>query len=91
MDLRPDVMTPEYRFVLASKLDQAAESGDAALVSGTRTALLTSLWDGRHGGSRTVDVHVHRLRSKLGERTGLALQTVRGVGYRWSPRAARSA
>ena len=57
----------------------------------TRSALLTTLWDGRHGGSRTVDVHVHRLRSKLGDRTGRALQTVRGVGYRWSPRAARSA
>jgi len=57
----------------------------------TRSALLTSLWDGRHGGSRTVDVHVHRLRTKLGDRTGRALQTVRGVGYRWSPRAARSA
>ena len=56
----------------------------------TRSALLTSLWDGRHGGSRTVDVHVHRLRSKLGDRNGRALQTVRGVGYRWSPRAARS-
>jgi rhodanese-related sulfurtransferase len=57
----------------------------------TRRALLTSLWDDRHGGSRTVDVHVHRLRSKLGGRTGRALQTVRGIGYRWSPRAARSA
>jgi rhodanese-related sulfurtransferase len=57
----------------------------------TRSALLSTLWDGRQGGSRTVDVHVHRLRSKLGDRTGRALQTVRGVGYRWSPRAARSA
>ncbi len=57
----------------------------------TRSALLTILWDDRHGGSRTVDVHVHRLRSKLGARTGRALQTVRGVGYRWSPRAARPA
>jgi rhodanese-related sulfurtransferase len=57
----------------------------------TRSALLTTLWDDRHGGSRTVDVHVHRLRSKLGDRAGRALQTVRGVGYRWSPRAARPA
>jgi rhodanese-related sulfurtransferase len=58
----------------------------------TRRVLLASLWDDRSGaGSRTVDVHVHRLRSKLGDRTGRALQTVRGVGYRWSPRAARSA
>src|ERR1700712_2900593 len=33
MNLRPEVMTPEYRFVLRSKLDQAGESGDAALVT----------------------------------------------------------
>jgi rhodanese-related sulfurtransferase len=51
----------------------------------TRAALLSRLWDGRGGGSRTVDVHVHRLRSKLGDRAGQALQTVRGLGYRWSP------
>jgi rhodanese-related sulfurtransferase len=51
----------------------------------TRAALLSTLWDGRHGGTRTVDVHVHRLRSKLGDHVGRALQTVRGVGYRWSP------
>jgi rhodanese-related sulfurtransferase len=56
----------------------------------TRAALLSTLWDGRgENGSRTVDVHVHRLRHKLGDRVGLALQTVRGVGYRWSPRAVR--
>ena len=53
----------------------------------TRSALLSALWDGRaDAGSRTVDVHVHRLRSKLGDGDGRALQTVRGVGYRWSPR-----
>ena len=33
MDIRPEAMRPEYRFVLTSKLDQAAESGDAALVT----------------------------------------------------------
>jgi hypothetical protein len=31
--LRPEPLTPEYRFVLASKLEQASESGDAALVT----------------------------------------------------------
>jgi DNA-binding response OmpR family regulator len=55
----------------------------------TRTALLTALWDGRVDSTRTVDVHVHRLRTKLGELAGAALQTVRGVGYRWSPPAVR--
>jgi DNA-binding response OmpR family regulator len=57
----------------------------------TRAALLSQLWEGRGGGSRTVDVHVHRLRSKLGAHAGRALQTVRGVGYRCSPPGARPA
>jgi rhodanese-related sulfurtransferase len=55
----------------------------------TRTALLAALWEGRVDSTRTVDVHVHRLRTKLGELAGRALQTVRGVGYRWSPPALR--
>jgi len=58
----------------------------------TRATLLSTLWEGRgENGSRTVDVHVHRLRAKLGDPVGDALQTVRGVGYRWSPKAVRPA
>jgi hypothetical protein len=42
-------------------------------------APLRSVWRTVHSGERTVDVHVARLRQKL----GLALiDTVRGVGYR---------
>ena len=55
----------------------------------TRSALLSRLWD-HHGmahDSRTIDVHVHRLRTKLGQAAGQSLETVRGVGYRWSPPA----
>ena len=45
----------------------------------SRTQLLRSVWGTVHSGERTVDVHVARLRQKL----GLALiDTVRGVGYR---------
>jgi DNA-binding response OmpR family regulator len=33
------------------------------------------------GGGRTVDVHVRRLRAKLGDR-GPEISTVRGIGYR---------
>ena len=33
MQLRTESLTPEYRFVLTSKQDQAAESGDAAVVT----------------------------------------------------------
>jgi len=35
------------------------------------------------GGARTVDVHVRRVRVKLGDRHALRLHTVRRVGYRW--------
>ncbi len=49
----------------------------------TREALLDRIWGARYfGGTRTVDVHVRRLRMKL-ERGGRAfIDTVRGVGYR---------
>jgi DNA-binding response OmpR family regulator len=51
----------------------------------TRGALLQEVWGYNfYGGSRTVDVHVRRLRAKLGaEHEGL-IETVRGVGYRAS-------
>lgn len=48
----------------------------------TRQQLLERVWDvDYYGGSRTVDIHVRRLRMKLGE-VGSALETVRGVGYK---------
>ena len=56
----------------------------------TRRNLLDAVWNtqdpgGIAGGTRTVDVHVHRLRGKLGEPLAQALVTVRGGGYRWVP------
>jgi DNA-binding response OmpR family regulator len=49
----------------------------------TRPALMREVWGyDFYGGTRTVDVHVRRLRAKLGpEHEGL-IETVRGVGYR---------
>ncbi len=48
----------------------------------TRQQLLERVWDvDYYGGSRTVDIHVRRLRMKLGE-VADALETVRGVGYK---------
>ena len=35
------------------------------------------------GGARTVDVHIRRLRAKLGEEHAGLIQTVRSVGYRF--------
>ncbi len=51
-------------------------------VAFTRENLLSSIWGSEYlGESRTVDVHIASLRTKLGE-AGNAIQTVRGVGYR---------
>ncbi|MBD3920575.1 response regulator transcription factor [Paenibacillus sp. PR3] len=48
----------------------------------TRESLLELVWDMDFaGGTRTVDIHVQRLRKKLGDAHGL-IQTVYGVGYK---------
>jgi DNA-binding response OmpR family regulator len=58
----------------------------------TREALLNQVWGyDYYGGSRTVDVHVRRIRSKI-EQSEQFIDTVRNVGYRFidtyqSPRA----
>jgi DNA-binding response OmpR family regulator len=36
-----------------------------------------------YGGARTVDVHIRRLRAKLGEEHAGLIHTVRSVGYRF--------
>lgn len=48
----------------------------------TREALLERAWGYRYaGGTRTVDIHVRRVRAKLGE-LGSLIETVRNVGYK---------
>ena len=49
----------------------------------TREQLLEQVWDIAYdGGTRTVDVHIQTLRTKLGECSHM-IETVRGVGYRF--------
>lgn len=49
----------------------------------TRPDLLREVWGfDFYGGTRTVDVHVRRLRAKLGPAAEWIVETVRGVGYR---------
>ena len=51
----------------------------------TREQLLSEVWGYDYfGGTRTVDVHVRRLRAKLGDHESL-IGTVRNVGYRLDP------
>ncbi len=49
----------------------------------TRPSLLREVWGyDFYGGTRTVDVHVRRLRAKLGPEYEHLIETVRSVGYR---------
>jgi DNA-binding response OmpR family regulator len=49
----------------------------------TRPSLLREVWGyDFYGGTRTVDVHVRRLRAKLGPEHESLIETVRSVGYR---------
>ena len=50
----------------------------------SRQQLLSKVWGYEYyGGARTVDVHVRRLRAKLGEERASWITTVRSVGYRF--------
>ncbi|MFF4102250.1 winged helix-turn-helix domain-containing protein [Streptomyces sp. NPDC001903] len=52
----------------------------------SRDQLVTTVWGYGHvGDGRTVDVHVARLRRKLGAAHRGAIQTVRRVGYKYAP------
>jgi DNA-binding response OmpR family regulator len=55
----------------------------------TRAHLLQEVWGYDYfGGTRTVDVHIRRLRAKLGPEHDALIGTVRNVGYRFVPRKA---
>lgn len=50
----------------------------------SREVLLRRVWGSDYyGGSRTVDVHVRRIRAKVGPEHSRRLETVRNVGYLW--------
>ncbi len=52
----------------------------------TRSQLLQEVWGYDYfGGTRTVDVHVRRLRAKLGADNEALIGTVRNVGYKFVP------
>ncbi|MDO4842079.1 MAG: response regulator transcription factor [Phoenicibacter congonensis] len=51
----------------------------------SRDELLKRVWGFDYlGGSRTVDVHIRRIRAKIGPENASKLETVRGVGYLWN-------
>ena len=49
----------------------------------TREVLLNKIWGYDYfGGDRTVDVHIARLRNKIGDSVRTQIETVRNIGYR---------
>jgi DNA-binding response OmpR family regulator len=57
----------------------------------TRGQLLQEVWGyDYYGGTRTVDVHIRRLRAKLGAEHEQLIGTVRGVGYKLDPQGVES-
>lgn len=51
----------------------------------TREALLDEIWGyDYYGGTRTVDVHIGRLRTKIETGDYSYIKTIRGVGYMWT-------
>ncbi|HYE78335.1 MAG TPA: response regulator transcription factor [bacterium] len=76
-----DVVLTHKEFELLSYL---VHRSDKAL---SRDTLLEDVWDLSYtGGTRTVDVHVQRLRRKLGPAAAHVV-TVKNVGYMWDPQA----
>ncbi len=50
----------------------------------TREVLLNKVWGYEYyGGTRTVDVHIRRLRSKIEGKSSLFIETVRNIGYKF--------
>jgi len=57
----------------------------------TREVLLDRVWGyDNYVGTRTVDIHVQRLRTELGGAYGDLIQTVRNVGYKFSSESDKS-
>ena len=51
----------------------------------TRDQILSNVWGaGYYGDSRTVDVHIKRLRDRIGESPNWEIETIWGVGYRFN-------
>jgi DNA-binding response OmpR family regulator len=79
LDERPLTLTRKEYELLAALVTNASE-----IVP--REVLLQSIWGyGRDIRTRTLDVHIRRLRRKLGPYGEQYIETIFGVGYRFQP------
>lgn len=75
VDGAPQKITTKEFDLLATLVSHAGESL-------TRQELIEQVWAGQDTDERTVDVHVRRLRNRLGPYSSV-IRTLRGVGYRF--------
>ncbi|HTQ58510.1 MAG TPA: winged helix-turn-helix domain-containing protein [Bryobacteraceae bacterium] len=84
LDSRPMALTRKEFDLLALLIQNA---GDVV----TRDMLLLRVWGYNNQiRTRTLDVHIRRLRKKLGQYSGAYIETIFSVGYRFQPSRARS-
>ena len=79
LDSKPLGLTRKEYELLALLIQNAGEVV-------TREALLLRVWGySNQIRTRTLDVHIRRLRKKLGEHSGTYIETIFSVGYRFQP------
>ena len=79
LDTKPLGLTRKEYELLALLIQNAGEVV-------TREALLMRVWGySNQIRTRTLDVHIRRLRKKLGEHSGAYIETIFSVGYRFQP------
>ena len=79
LDTKPLGLTRKEYDLLALLIQNAGEVV-------TRETLLLRVWGyGSQIRTRTLDVHIRRLRKKLGEHSGSYIETIFSVGYRFQP------
>jgi two-component system, OmpR family, alkaline phosphatase synthesis response regulator PhoP len=79
LDAKPLGLTRKEYDLLALLIQNA---GDVV----TRETLLLRVWGySNQIRTRTLDVHIRRLRKKLGEHSGAYIETIFSVGYRFQP------
>lgn len=79
LDAKPLGLTRKEYDLLALLIQNAGE-----VVS--RETLLLRVWGySNQIRTRTLDVHIRRLRKKLGEHSGIYIETIFSVGYRFQP------
>jgi len=84
LDSEPLTLTRKEYDLLAFLIEHAGE-----LV--TRETLLSHVWSySNQIRTRTLDVHILRLRRKLGQDSGKYIETIFGVGYRFQPSVRRT-